>query len=109
MLGLLSRCQLPRWFSTHLSKCSFLQDRETQRTASSQPQVSNPGLSDEQRDRMLRNRKLAEEKRLARIREKAEASQVDDPSLDFDSGPVFDDEVQSQILKRPEESAEMDD
>jgi len=80
--------------------------------ASSQPAV-NVTLSDEQRERMLRNQKLAEEKRLARIRAKAEAESQALSSQDVrgnDGGPGFEEEtLNSQILCRDDENVSMDD
>lgn len=79
--------------------------------ASSQP-AANVTLSDEQRERMLRNQKLAEEKRLARIRAKAEAESQALSSQDMtgnDEGAFEEETLNSQILCRDDEKVSMDD
>ena len=84
--------------------------------ASSQA-APNVSLSDEQRERMLRNQKIAEEKRLARIRQKAEAesqalSSQDIPVVEMrdESGAGFEGEtLNSQILSCDDGNDSMDE
>ena len=84
--------------------------------ASSQA-AANVSLSDEQRERMLRNQKIAEEKRLARIRQKAEAesqalSSQDIPVVEMrdESGAGFEGEtLNSQILSCDDGNDSMDE
>ena len=84
--------------------------------ASSQA-AANVSLSDEQRERMLRNQKIAEEKRLARIRQKSEAesqalSSQDIPVVEMrdESGAGFEGEtLNSQILSCDDGNDSMDE
>ena len=112
-----TNCQFtkqPSFVSRFSKELSFaFKERESQRSvASSQPAAAaaaavNTTLSDEQRERMLKNQRMAEEKRLARLRQKAEAeSQAlssQDVTVDEAGAGLEGETLDSQILSRDDD------